>query len=191
MYGFDAVNDYKYYGSPLEYTYILLHMYVCMYVYIYIYMYICIYLCMYVCIYIYIYIYTRIVHIHVVYCMLLTSTNLSCNPYRHPLPGHLRRPADGRHRVRAGRARVVRDFNHTVYIYIYIYIYMPSSNRIPRFSKVCLCCVQLFGDSSNRGMSKQYPLTAFSESPIGGRLQTPASSTSEPGRFYDGLQNSM
>ena len=96
-------------------------MYVCLYIYIY--MYICIYLCMYVCIYIYIYIYTRIVHIHVVYCMLLTSTNLSCNPYRHPLPGHLRRPADGRHRVRAGRARVVRDFNHTVYIYIYIYIY--------------------------------------------------------------------
>ena len=31
---------------------------------------------------------------------------------------------------------------------------------------VCLCCVELFGDCSNRGMSKQYPLTVFLEPPM-------------------------
>ena len=39
------------------------------------------------------------------------------------------------------------------------------SNHIPCSSNVCLCFVYLFSDSSNRGMSKQYPLTVFLESP--------------------------
>ena len=75
-----------------------------------------------------------------------------------------------------------------MYIFIYVYVYMcihiyiyiyrereraglsrirsiHSSNQVPCSSKACLCCFQLFGDSSNRGMSKQYPLTVFLESP--------------------------
>ena len=78
---------------------------------------------------------------------------------------------------------------HTyTYIYIYIYIYLfiyigrrlsssgtmsgisrlrfvDFSNQLPCSSNVLLCCFLLLSDSSNRGMSKQYPLTVFLESP--------------------------
>ena len=75
---------------------------------------------------------------------------------------------------------------YTLYIYIYIYIwqvrrrrilprfrdfkdtvYIHSSNRIPCSSNACLCCCEVFSDSSNRGMSKQCPLTVFLEPPVG------------------------
>ena len=36
-----------------------------------------------------------------------------------------------------------------------------SLDQIPCSSNVCLGCCQLFSDSSNRGMSKQYPLTVY------------------------------
>ena len=58
------------------------------------------------------------------------------------------------------------------YIYIYIYIYIQREReRDPLFESEnyllprCPCCVQLLGDSSNRAMSKQYPLTVLLESP--------------------------
>ena len=39
--------------------------------------------------------------------------------------------------------------------------FIRSSNQIPCLSNVLLCCFEVFSDSSNRGMSKQYPLTVF------------------------------
>ena len=53
-----------------------------------------------------------------------------------------------------------------------------SSNRIPRSSNGCLC-FQSFGDSSNRGMSKQYPLTVFLESPRSDPLDAEAKDVRE------------
>ena len=44
-------------------------------------------------------------------------------------------------------------------------LYIRYSNQIPCSPNVCLCCFKLLSDSSNRGMSKQYPLTVFLESP--------------------------
>ena len=43
--------------------------------------------------------------------------------------------------------------------------FLSSSNQIPCSSNVCLHRLKLFSDSSNRGMSKQCPLTVFLESP--------------------------
>ena len=53
---------------------------------------------------------------------------------------------------------LLRDFKEKVIRFI------RSSNYRP-CSSISLCCFYLFGNSSNRGMSKQYPLTVFLESP--------------------------
>ena len=44
--------------------------------------------------------------------------------------------------------------------------FIHSSNQTPRSSNVCLCRGWSFSDCSNRGVSKQYPLTVLWESPI-------------------------
>ena len=50
-----------------------------------------------------------------------------------------------------------RDFKDTVHPFF----------ESATFSSNVFCCVESFSDSSNRGMSKQYPLTVFLESPKG------------------------
>ena len=47
--------------------------------------------------------------------------------------------------------------------------FIHSSNHIPGSSNALRIAFSCFSDSSNRGMSKQYPLTVFLESPRHGR----------------------
>ena len=46
-----------------------------------------------------------------------------------------------------------------------LYLRTSEVRRVCLFVCLFVCCFELFSDSSNRGMSKQYPLTVFLESP--------------------------
>ena len=59
--------------------------------------------------------------------------------------------------------------------------FIHFSNQIPCSSNVVLCCFWLFSDSSNRGMSKQYPLTVLSEAPNSARSRAPGRRGGEAG----------
>ena len=56
----------------------------------------------------------------------------------------------------------------------------PTLGQIPCSSNVLLCCFQYFSDSSIRGMSKQYPLTVFLESPTRGGTSEPPTAPHDP-----------
>ena len=115
-----------------------------MYVYIYIHTCTKIYIYIYIFLYIYIYIY---ICIHIIYC--------SFNKNRPAAP-------------RAAETRALRPRSRSSpggCSEISRMWFIHSSNQVPCSSDVFLCCVWPLSDSSNRGMSTQYPLTVLLESP--------------------------
>ena len=109
-------------------------------------------ICVYVHIYIYMYIYIYIqrerekdmyicIYIYIYICM-----------YIHTTAGQL---SD----ARSVPLVAFRDFEDTVYPFF-------ESDTLFLECVFCVYCFQLFGDSSNRGMSKQCPLPVLLESPM-------------------------
>ena len=129
-------------SPPLNYPPWLLTS-ICIHIYIYVYVYIYIYIYVYIYIYIYIYMHT---HTHTTHSLLLHPQAFGAGgPWRPGRPHAAGRAVAARH---SGISRMRLD----------------PFFEADTLSLECFlsCCFWSFGDSSNRGMSKQYPLRPIS-----------------------------